>query len=181
MVFTLFAMVLVALHFFLTIAYTFRENVSYPVAAAADNYAIPLFHQNWKLFAPDPAKYNAELEYRYARASAWSDWNDASAAFGFGNASRVETIEQGFNSSLGWQVVNNFYTKDGRAQYDRLVSSPSYVSALYFVMRMHNRFKQEESMDSIQVRLKFRFTPAPEMANTFQTSVLDFPIYALEK
>lgn len=175
--FVLTLILIVATHFALITAYCFRDHLPYSITRYADRYAVPMFHQNWKLFAPDLAKYNVELEYRYSRQSDWSNWEDASGSFGFGKNSRIETVEQGFNSALGWQVVNNFYSRDGRKQFDRIVQSPDYARALYFVLKLHQLYRDPVMSDSVQLRLNFRFTPPPDQAYTFQTTQLEFPVY----
>lgn len=164
-------------HFVLITLYCFRDDMPTRVNAYTDRYAIPAFHQNWKLFAPDLPRYNVELEYRYAKQAGWSEWRDASHSFGYSSASRMETIEQGFNTSLGWQVLNNFYSRDGRKQFDRIMQSTDYARSLFYVLKMHQIHVEKELPDSVQLRLNFRFTPPPDKAYTFQTSTLEFPVF----
>jgi len=171
------SVIALAFHILMISIYSFRENMPFAATRISDRYAVPLFHQNWKLFAPDLPKYNAELEYKVSKNGSWTDWQDASHSFGYGVTSRVETIEQGFNTSLGWQVINNFYTRDNRKQYDRIVQSPAYASALFFVLKMYQLHVDPVSPDSIQLRMQFRFTPPPKQAHNFQTSFLEFPVY----
>jgi Family of unknown function (DUF5819) len=178
-IFTALALIAMVVHFSIVLCYSFRDNLPVRITAKADRYCIPLFHQNWKLFAPDLPQYNLELEYRAARFGNWSDWNDASAHFNFQTTSRIETIEQGFNTSLGWQVMNNLYQKEGRTQFDRIVQSNAYASALYFVLKMEEIYHKQEKPDSVQLRLHFRFTPPPDKAYTFQKTYLELPVYAL--
>ncbi len=180
-IFTISSVLLFLIHFALITAYCFRDDLPFQINRFSDRYAVPMFHQNWKLFAPDLPKYNAELEYRYADSSRWSDWRDASAGFGFDASSRIETVEQGFNTALGWQVLNNFYSRDGRKQFDRIVQSSDYARSLFFVLKMHELHSNKPQPDSLQVRLHFRFTPPPDKAYTFQTSYLEFPVFRPEK
>ncbi len=180
-IFTISGILLLLLHSALITAYCFRDDLPFQINRFSDRYAVPMFHQNWKLFAPDLPKYNVELEYRYGESSGWSDWRDASASFGFGASSRMETIEQGFNTALGWQVLNNFYSRDGRKQFDRIVQSSDYARSLFFVLKMHELHSSTGQPDSVQVRLNFRFTPPPDQAYTFQTSYLEFPVFRPEK
>lgn len=182
LVFVVIAIALFVVHFIMITAYSFRDNLPYTATRISDRYSIPFFHQNWKLFAPDLARYNVELEYRYPQSpTEWSQWGDASATFGYDLKSRIETVEQGFNHLLGWQIINNFYSRDGRKQFDRIVQSREYANALFFVMKMHQVHKDEILPDSLQLRLNFRFTPPPDQAYTFQTSYLEFPVYYHKK
>lgn len=174
------ALALVCLvHFFFITVYSFRENFPRELTGLSDRYTIPLFHQNWKLFAPDLPRYNAELQYRIAGQgqSGWSGWKDASSDFGYDEHSRVETVEQGFVGQLGWQVMDNLYSKGGKKQFDRIVQSNAYASSLFMVLKLHQLQHPEFQLDSVQIRLEFRFTPAQEMAYNFQTSYLEFPVY----
>jgi hypothetical protein len=178
-IFVVLAVLALAGHFTFVLIYSFRDFVPPKVQHLSDRYMVPCFHQNWKLFAPDLPKYNAELEYRFAKSSVWSDWFDVSAHSGFDKRSKIETVEQGFNSSLSWQIQNNYYSVEGRPQFDRLVSSPSYADALFMTLKMH-QLKYGEKPDSVQIRMNFRFTPAPDQARNFQFTYLEFPIYKPE-
>lgn len=168
------------LHFILTGLFSFREFVPSSVRTTADKYSFPIFHQDWSLFAPDVAKYNAELEYRFADKGTWSEWSDVSNGFGYDAASRIERTEQGFNHQLAWQATNNLYSENGVAKYDRIMRSQAYKNALYFAIRMHERHMKESSYDSLQVRINFRFTPEKGSANESEVTVLEFPSYLPE-
>lgn len=147
------------------------------IVAKADSYCVPLFHQNWKLFAPDLPTYNAELHYRISGNGNWSEWADVTASFGFGRTSRMETIEQGFNVALAWQVMDNLYSRGGKKQFDRIVQSNAYASALFYVLKMQEIQQPGLRPDSVQLRLEYRFTPPPDQAYNFQKSYLEFPVY----
>jgi hypothetical protein len=166
------------IHFTMVIAYSFRENLPQGLVARADRYCVPLFHQNWKLFAPDLPTYNAELQYRISTAGEWGSWADVTAAYGYGRSSRMETIEQGFNTALAWQVMDNLYSKGGKKQFDRIVQSNAYASALFYALKMQEIHQPEVRIDSVQLRMEYRFTPKPDQAYTFQKSWLEFPVYA---
>lgn len=179
--FVLALLSLLLIHFTMTLIYTFGAGASGKINHISQQYMVPMFHQNWKLFAPDLAKYNTDLQYRFANEKGWSNWLDVTEHFGFDKYSRIETVEQGFNSALNWQVVNNYYSLQGRPQFDRLVQSPAYSSALFMAMKMHKTFLPGERLDSVQIRLHYRFTPGMNESRTIQTSDLEFPIYAPSK
>ncbi|MFM7730500.1 MAG: DUF5819 family protein, partial [Flavobacteriales bacterium] len=44
--------------------YSFREHLAPRIGQVVDGYSVPLFYQNWRLFAPDVPAYDAQLEYR---------------------------------------------------------------------------------------------------------------------
>lgn len=64
--------VIVVLHVVIAGAYTFPRNlVPGPLAAWAQMLVPPLFHQQWKLFAPDPPLCSCVLEGRFVQGQ-WS-------------------------------------------------------------------------------------------------------------
>jgi hypothetical protein len=167
-------------HFILTALYNLQSApVPELIRNASNRYTVPFFHQNWRLFAPAVPEYENQLEYRYPEDGAWTDWKDASAGNGFGPRSKTEYIEQTIAGALAWQIANNMYTRNQRKELDRIIQSFDYGRALYFVRRLHLHSGKPDVNDSIQVRVKFRFTPPPDKAYTFQTSYLEFPVYYL--
>lgn len=75
---SLFFLVLLLLHFTLTIAYQFRElDYTSRLAGLAKQYTEPLFTQNFKIFAPDVPDIKYKLFVRYAadgkNFSAWQN------------------------------------------------------------------------------------------------------------
>ncbi len=178
MVLSIAGMAVVVVHFVLTALFSIREFVPVRTREIADKYSFPVFHQDWKLFAPDLAMYNSELEYRCVSNGTWSNWTDVTTSEGYAPVSRMERIEQGFNHQLAWQATNNLYSKDGVTQLDKIVHSTAYRNALYYAVKMHELHKPQEKYDSLQVRLNFRFTPKPEEHNTpAQYVPLEFPVY----
>lgn len=168
------------IHFTFTGLFSFREFVSPSMKTMADRYAFPVFHQDWSLFAPNVAKYNSELEYRFAYHGKWSNWSDVSNGQGYETVSRMERIEQGFNHQLAWQATNNLYSDNGITKYDRIMRSPAYKNALYYAVRMHERHQSNLAYDSMQVRISFRFTPENGRANDVDITHLEFPAYLPE-
>jgi len=172
---------LFVIHFTFTLIYSFGGSNSGKISHLSQRYMVPMFHQNWKLFAPEMPKYNSDLQYRFANDKGWSNWLDVTEHFGFDKYAKIETVEQGFNSALNWEILNNYYSLNGRPQFDRLVQSPAYSSALFMAMKMHKTFLPGERMDSVQIRIHYRFTPEMHQARTLQVSDLEFPIYAPSK
>ncbi|MCC6601012.1 MAG: hypothetical protein IT223_10110 [Crocinitomicaceae bacterium] len=174
--FTVFLFLLAVFHFGLTTIYNF-SYLKWPsfLKTVAMRYSAPLFHQNWKMFAPDIAAYHTELEYRAHADSGWSIWQDVSASNGFGPRSRVEYMEQTINSGLAYQIANNVYTRDARRVFDGAVHSFDFRKAAYFTEELYERKTGKRLGDSLQLRVMFRFTPKPGSALSTQKSYLEFP------
>ncbi len=170
-------------HFMLTGLYSFQAlRVPIPVRTVANTYAAPLFHQNWKMFAPDIPEYDHQLEYRFSRKDSlqpWSEWHDVSSFNHFGSRSRIEYMEQSLTGGLSWQIANNFYQKNSVPQFDRVLTSFDYQRALFFTASLHERIQGHPIEDSLQLRIRYRFTPTPGQASTSQLSYFDFPPYGL--
>ncbi|MFM9984630.1 MAG: DUF5819 family protein [Flavobacteriales bacterium] len=166
-------------HFTLTIVYAFRENMPAALNQRTDRYMAPVFHQNWKLFAPDLPRYNCELEFRLAINNEWTDWKDASSFYGYDDYSSVETIEQNILTQLNWQLLNNLYTRNGVIQFDRIVRSTAYTDAMFMVMKMHRNAQPDKREEMMQIRIRYQFTSTPHKDDNHQ-EVIEFPIYAGE-
>lgn len=164
-------------HFTFSVLYNLQ---SLPIPGSlrqmSNHYVAPFFHQNWQLFAPSVPEYSTDLEVRYFTPTGWTDWTDARGGAGFSSSSRMEYIEQTICSSLSWQVANNFYFKNQLPQLDHIVASQDYQRAVYFAWQLGKY--RDLHMDSLQLRLPFRFIPKPEAASTVQTSTLRFPAIA---
>lgn len=175
---SLLGVVFLSIHFVLTFIFSTRDFMPMKSRVIAESYSFPAFHQDWKLFAPDLAMYNVDIEYRYAISGKWSGWIDVGQSHGYGEYSRLERIEQGFGRLLVWEATNNFYSKNGERQFDRIMRSSAYRNALYFTMKMHESGHENTSFDSLQIRLNFRFTPKPENFKKGAEQVfLEFPNY----
>jgi len=174
--FSLAVFLALVVHFGLTTVYSF-SYLKWPVhlKTAAMAYSVPLFHQNWKMFAPDVPEYHTELEYRAFKDSTWSQWKDVTSSNGFSSHSRVEYMEQNINSGLAYQIANNLYTRDARREFDRAIQSFDYGKAVYFTEELYKRKNGVPIGDSLQLRVMFRFTPKPGMALIDQKSYLEFP------
>lgn len=177
---TIAGIVVLFVHFTLTTVFSIHEFVPPTLNQLSSNYTFPVFHQDWKLFAPNLAQYNTELEYRYSQKGNWSEWKDVSVGNNYEATSRIERIEQSFNHQLAWQVTNNLYSENGITQYDRILKSNAYRSALYFVVKMQALNHSEIKCDSLQIRLNFRFTPLPYSVKEPETEQLEFPVYVPE-
>lgn len=154
----------------------FQEYLGPRLNDLTQAYTTPLF----PALRPTPGKAVAtsdcNLEFRSFKATRWSDWQDASACFGYSPQSTTEHIEQALCEEFRWEVLHNLYTAGGKQQFDHIIQGSTYSKALYFIVRME-RLHEQAASDSIQLRLNYRFTPPPDQAYTFQRSFLEFPAF----
>lgn len=181
MALTFLGLLVLVIHFSLTTIFNLREFVSPSQREVADKYTFPTFHQDMKLFAPDLAMYTAQMESRAYLDGTWGQWTDISSESGYDGGSRMERIEQGFVHQLSWEVTKNLYSKDGIKQFDKIERSTPYRNALYFALRMQELYDGNDAFDSLQIRLNYRFTPAPSQKNNPVHSYLEFPVYTNTK
>jgi len=162
--------------------YSFRSELAPRLGQVADDYCVPLFYQNWKLFAPDVPAFDAQLEYRVQQMEGWSSWSDVTGhAHSYGRAV-YETIEQGLLAELLWQVRNNLYTANDTLRWDAVLSSQAYAAATYYVYKME-AYRHQPTPAASQLRIVYR--PTPAMGNARQQlegyqmlhDTLVFPIY----
>ncbi|MFN0032593.1 MAG: DUF5819 family protein [Flavobacteriales bacterium] len=203
-VFTLLLIAVLCGHFLFTLIYSFRDNMPHQANALAEHYMVPCFHQNWKLFAPDVPEYSVQLEWRClaaphprplssgegsassANSQVWTPWQDATYEEGLKESPRVlETVEQGFCTQLSAQLAGNLYRSDSTIMYDRVVGSPAYASALFYVMKHHELKLVSPQQGDLeyytpkgwQIRLKYTFTPHPLSMLPAKEVVIAFPEY----
>lgn len=167
-------------HFSITLMYAFRGHLPGAARIKVDRYMVPLFHQNWRLFAPDLPRYNCELEFRIAVHNEWTDWADASAFYGASKSSYLETLEQSFVFQLNSEVLNNLYRKGEVVQFDRVTQSAAYANALYMVIKNYRNHNDHVKEEMAQIRLHYLFTPPPGGQFQYHDQVLEFPIYIPE-
>lgn len=180
--FTVLVAVSLLVHFSLTLVYSVPAmKVPAAVRDKAYVYSYPFFHQTWSLFAPDLPEYDVDLEFRVFHQQAWTAYTDASEALEQSSGSTAETLEQAMCSGLAYQLANNMYTSNGQRQLEHVLESKLYGRAIYFAHGVAQRLYGRPVGDSLQMRLQFRFTPAPEAARNYQFSAFAFPAYALPK
>lgn len=170
----LFAFLLLALHTSLCLMEIFDIGQSKPLWTQL--YAGTLLKQPWGAIGADVSTSSINLEFKACKNAQWSEWKDASAAFSFDTDTPVERLEQGINDHMRWQLTHNLYSENGRVQLNRVLESPAYAEALYYVIRM-NQYQNSIAPDSTQLRLAIQFTPAIDKAYTTQLSYFNFPVY----
>jgi hypothetical protein len=143
----------------------------------ANQYTQPLFQQPWSMLGSDLPTNSMELEFRIKnKTKTWTDWNDATASYSFESSSQAERVEQSILDELRWQLAHNLYSENGKTELKNIMESSAYSKALYYVMRME-RYNQQNTPDSVQIRAAIEFIPAMDAAPTRQLSYVTFPPY----
>ncbi len=165
-------------HMLATVVYTTHWPAQGALAQWSYQYMVPLFHQNWALFAPNIPEYDAQLIYRTSNndtQAAWSEWRDASGACGYDDFSKPEVIEQNILVQLNYELYSNYYSIDGVPRLDAMVKTAAYNKALYYAGRMHE--KCNGPWQGIQVAVVYRF---PQKGIPIEQSLPDsllFPVF----
>ena len=168
--------VLLAVHLLLVTGHVFSEYLGSAIKRKTSAYVYPLFPTPAGLPGSTLSTSDCQLEFRCLEMAGWTNWRDASGAFGDSIHSRTEQIEQSLCEEFRWQVLHNLYNEGGHQRFDRIVQSSAYSKSLYFISRLQQLHHQPVA-DSIQLRLNYRFTPSPHQAYTFQRSYLEFPVF----
>jgi Family of unknown function (DUF5819) len=165
-------------HFTLTGIYSFQSlPVPETVRTVSNSYAIPFFHQNWKLFAPEMPNYDCFLWVRTKENLAWSTPFRISEKADCGYSSKVTYMEFAIANSLASELAANMYWENGQRNLSKVEQSLSYGRAVYFAERMCRRHLEMQT-DSIQVQLHFHFH---ERGKTNTQTVIEFSKTGLKK
>ncbi|MBT3646613.1 MAG: hypothetical protein HN542_00040 [Flavobacteriales bacterium] len=74
---TLVIVLIFVLHFGANLVYQFGRTVlPAPIVEVTDRYIVPWFHQNYLMFAPDPAREIHTFLYRVETDTGWSNWKN---------------------------------------------------------------------------------------------------------
>lgn len=163
-------------HLIATVVYTLHWPADGLLAQWSYRYMVPLFHQNWSLFAPNIPEYDAQLIYRSSANDSlvdWTVWKDVSLACGYGDFSKMEVIEQNILVQLNHQLYTEYYSVNGEPQLDAMVKTAAYSKALYYAGRMHEKYTGPWS--SLQIAVVFRFPPADAPIESTVPDTLFFP------
>jgi Family of unknown function (DUF5819) len=165
-------------HIVATLIYTTNWPTKGVLASASYSYMVPLFHQNWSLFAPNIPEYDAQLIYRawpVDSNATWSSWCDVSVAAGGDDFSKLEVIEQNILVQLNHQLYSNYYSVDGVPQFDAMTKTGAYNKALYFAGRLHERLVGP--WRSLQIAVVFRFPQGDKAIENSSADSLFFPTF----
>lgn len=174
------ALLWMCFHFAMTGIYSMDfAPVPRSVRAVSQAYAVPLFHQNWSMFAPEVPAYSLELEYRYDQNDVWSNWRGINSFMDLNNHPKVYYMEQSICSGLAAEVGRNMYFENGDRKFDVVVKSFDYSKAIFFVHQLHNRTQTERLSHQMQMRMMFHFNPALGSGDPIKSDTLVFPIYLI--
>lgn len=107
----------VGLHFALLIIAAFPEGW-FPGAFrnVANTYTLPVFSQNWKLYAPEPPNVDGVIQYRYRpQGQPWSDWK----VFGDDERKAHYYTKLGYPQRYSTMVYNYLYLLVNDAEWYR--------------------------------------------------------------
>lgn len=174
------ALIWLCFHFMMTGLYS-MDFIPAPRSgrAISQAYTVPLFHQNWSMFAPEVPEYSLSLQYRFDQSGTWTDWADISESMGFAKSSKVYYMEQSISSGLAVDIGRNMYFENGERKLDVVQKSTDYNKALYYAIRLHNLHYAEPLREHVQIRLQFHFTPALGSDDAVKTDSIEFPIYTI--
>ena len=165
-------------HLIATVCYTTHCPSSGLIASMSHRYMVPLFHQNWSLFAPNIPEYDTQLIYRAIpddSSTTWTNWADVSAGAGHGEFSDMEVIEQNIMVQMNYQLYSNYYSVNGQPQLDAMIKTGAYNKALYFAGRMHE--KHVGSWSGLQIAQVFRFPQGDQPIEHSATDTLIYPAF----
>lgn len=163
------------MHFAFTLIYTFPGVPVPPKAHALSyQYMVPMFHQGWKLFAPDISNYNLTVSRRCFTQGAWVDRGPIDQSLPHSRLPyALAKITPPLTTALNDSVKGLYYV-DQQARYDRVMTSGAYKSVIYYLLKEevhHNG----TAPDSIQLTLSYTFTPDMHTGEAQDEVVLNFP------
>jgi hypothetical protein len=165
-------------HLLATACYTTHWPSTGVIASMSHRYMVPLFHQNWSLFAPNIPEYDTQLIYRALSddtSGTWTNWTDVSAGAGHDEFTTMEVIEQNIMVQLNYQLYSNYYSVGGQPQLDAMIKTAAYNKALYFAGRMHE--KHAGPWSELQIAQVFRFPQGELPIEDSQTDTLIYPTF----
>ncbi len=157
--FTLFGLGYLVFHFIMVLVYVYNEDGGANTFLYFNQkYMVPVFHQKWALFAPDPLAYDCELTGRYFSGGVWSDWHNTEKLrekhFKIPQMEATLTAElTGTNTS-----PRGVYYVDGKPEFDRIEKTFAYQQ-IYFYMYRFFQDQMQVTPDSIQIKLNYTYPP----------------------
>jgi len=119
-------------------------------------YMVPVFHQKWPLFAPDPVNYDCQMWGRYYANDRWSEWltTDRVRAEHY----KIKHLEATLSTDFTKVIYSNegIYQVDGNPQFDRLERNFFYLETYFYFNQYFKKYYQV-APDSIQVRMDYTF------------------------
>jgi hypothetical protein len=125
------------LHFTLTGIYALPEApVPETIRVVARKYSYPVFHQGWKLFAPDVPSCDFELAYKVYADGEWSGELSIDNLGGVPNHHKVEFSRHKISTLLAHGLGMECDDRASEATYrNRIYMTGAYYRAYYYVRR----------------------------------------------
>lgn len=136
----------------------------------------PMFHQGWKLFAPDVPEDQYYLEYRRAVNGKWSDFEQGEVPVGEEHP-RIPYMIQKLQVYLARDMKKFLYNDSASIRYDQVIDGAAYNRVLYFATKVQD-IKYHQRPDSIQLRFSLLRSPEPFTASSIQSRSFLFPPYS---
>lgn len=147
-------------HFAMTLIYTV-PGVPVPAKAhgLAYRYMVPMFHQGWKLFAPDVPDYQIDVLFRYRpKQAAWQDWQSIQDVHGDARMHYALAKMSGpLSTALNDEEMGLYYV-DSIPQFDRVETTGAYKAMVYYFIKEFQS-RNQTPPDSLQLLFYYRFTP----------------------
>lgn len=175
----LLALALVAfllVHFGATVVYTVDDLPIDPrIQHRAAMYMKPLFHQGWKLFAPDVPTCNPVMHFRVYEDGGWSPYR--SLIHGSGMPRHPKLVYT--THKLAVYLMNALRlrcddTPDADALRQRALASGSFARCVNYAMRVHQG-GYSTSADSLQLQLVLVHIPKFNTAEVTDSTVVSLP------
>lgn len=145
---------LFVLHFAATVVYTVDSlPIDARIKHRVSNYMKPLFHQGWKLFAPDVPSCNPVVQYRTSHNGHWDSYSHLLSHEGLPKHPKLTYI----TNKLAAYLMNALRIECGdrpnpAAMSERALQSGTFSRCVHYAMNVHT-FSGAAPFDSIQIQL----------------------------
>lgn len=175
--FALALAVFVAVHFTATLVYTVPDVPIDPrIQHRAAMYMKPMFHQGWKLFAPDVPTCNPVLQFRLSRRGEWTSYQKVLREDEvLAHPKLTYTVHKLAVYLMNALRVQCGDTPNREALHQRAFESGSFARCVSFTSRVH----ADSECDSLQLRLVLAHIPAFKSDALPDSTVFDLPSIAI--
>lgn len=179
--FALALAVFVAVHFTATLVYTVPDVPIDPrIQHRAAMYMKPMFHQGWKLFAPDVPTCSPIMHFRVYEDGHWSSYRNLINGSGMPKHPKLVYTTH----KLAVYLMNALRLQcddkpDADALRQRAMASGSFSRCVNYAMRVHEG-GYITSADSLQLQLVLLHTPRFNDAQVSDSTVISLPAIPFE-
>lgn len=185
--------VLTTLHFLFTLIHVIPDSY-FPdtINRVVKNYMMPVFHQGWNLFAPDPPLKEKSMVFRVKTDQGWSEWlNPGAELLQQHDQCRLSNANIAFrlHQNAAYRLWEEHYRTEELSVFrsgffdpeQHLLESRGYRSAKYYVSRYFSRQWKAQKVDTIQLRLLIDSPPPfPGRDGNWIRNEIHFPPDAVE-